>query len=144
MMTWLLPLASDRLRCNCLHGETQFSPLISFDSSTGEKILLLRSLGLFLVTAFAELLGSYLMYLWLRQGKSALLAIPSGLSLVVFGWLLTLHPGAAARTYAAYGGVYVFSALLWLWLIEHQQPTLQDVLGVVIVLLGVAIIILNR
>ena len=106
--------------------------------------MILRSLGLFLVTAFAELLGSYLMYLWLRQGKSAWLAIPSVISLIVFGWLLTLHPGAAARTYAAYGGVYVFSALLWLWLIEHQQPTLEDVLGVGIVLLGVAIIILNR
>ncbi|MBK8135584.1 MAG: YnfA family protein [Chloroflexi bacterium] len=104
----------------------------------------MRSLGLFFVTAFAELLGSYLMYLWLRQGRSALLAIPAVISLLVFGWLLTLHPGAAARTYAAYGGVYVFSALLWLWLIEHQQPTLQDVLGVGVVLIGVAIIILNR
>ncbi len=103
-----------------------------------------KSLGLFLVTALAELLGSYLMYLWLRQGKSALLAIPSVISLVVFGWLLTLHPGAAARTYAAYGGIYVFSAFLWLWLVEHQQPTLQDVIGVGIVLLGVTIIILNR
>lgn len=106
--------------------------------------MILRSLGLFFVTAFAELLGSYLMYLWLRQGRSALLAIPAVISLLVFGWLLTLHPGAAARTYAAYGGVYVFSALLWLWLIEHQQPTLQDVLGVGVVLIGVAIIILNR
>lgn len=106
--------------------------------------MILRSVGLFFVTAFAELLGSYLMYLWLRQGKSAWLAVPSIVSLVVFGWLLTLHPGAAARTYAAYGGVYVFSALLWLWVVEHQQPNLQDVIGVSIVLVGVTVIIFNR
>lgn len=84
------------------------------------------------------------MYLWLRQGKSAFLAIPSIMSLVVFGWLLTLHPGAAARTYAAYGGVYVFSALLWLWAVERLQPTLQDVIGVSIMLIGVMVIVLNR
>lgn len=105
---------------------------------------MLKSAGLFFVTAFAELLGSYLMYLWLRQGKSPLLAIPSILSLIIFGWLLTLHPGAASRTYAAYGGIYVFSALIWLWAVEHQPPTLQDAIGVGIVLVGVFVIILNR
>lgn len=103
----------------------------------------LKSVGLFLVTAFAELLGSYLMYLWLRQGKTVWLVIPSTLSLIAFGWLLTLHPGAAARTYAAYGGIYVFSSLLWLWLVEKQPPTLWDVLGVLIILLGAGIIIVK-
>ncbi len=106
--------------------------------------MVLKSVGLFLVTAIAELVGSYLMYLWLKQGRTAWLAIPSVISFIVFGWLLTLHPGAAARTYAAYGGIYVFSALIWLWIIEHQQPTIQDVVGVGIVLIGVTVIILNR
>ncbi|MEO8610134.1 MAG: YnfA family protein [Chloroflexota bacterium] len=106
--------------------------------------MLLKSVGLFLVTALAELTGSYLMYLWLKQGKSVWLAVPSILSFIVFGWLLTLHPGAAARTYAAYGGVYVFSALIWLWIVERQQLNLQDVIGVSIVLIGVTVIILNR
>lgn len=105
---------------------------------------LLKSLTLFLVTAFFELLGSYLMYLWLRQGKSVWFAVPSIISLVMFGWLLTLHPGAAARTYAAYGGIYVFSALLWLWVVERQTPTLGDMIGVGIVLIGVVVIIQNR
>jgi small multidrug resistance family-3 protein len=100
--------------------------------------------GLFLVTAIAELLGSYLMYLWLRQGKPAWLAIPAVISFIVFGWLLTLHPGAAARTYAAYGGVYVFASLIWLRLVEKQQPTLQIVVGVSIVLIGVVVIILDK
>jgi small multidrug resistance family-3 protein len=104
---------------------------------------LFRAVGLFLITAFAELLGSYLMYLWLRQSKTVWLAIPSILSLILFGWLLTLHPGAAARTYAAYGGIYVFSSLLWLWMVEKQTPTLWDILGGVIILIGAGVIILK-
>jgi small multidrug resistance family-3 protein len=103
-----------------------------------------HTIGLFLLTALAELTGSYLMYLWLRQHQSPWLFIPAVLSFIVFGWLLTLHPGVAARTYAAYGGIYIFASLMWLWLIEKQQPNVQDVLGVAIVLLGIVVIILNR
>jgi small multidrug resistance family-3 protein len=105
---------------------------------------LFKSLGLFFLTAFVELLGSYLMYLWLKQGKSAWLFLPAALSLLAFGWLLTLHPGAAARTYAAYGGVYVISSLLWLRLIEGQNLRVGDLVGGVIILIGAIIIILFR
>lgn len=107
-------------------------------------MLLLKSLGVFFITAIAELLGSYLMYLWLRQGKAAWLSIPAVLSLVIFAWLLTLHPGAAARTYAAYGGVYVVSSLLWLLLIEKQALTLWDIVGGLIILIGAGVIIVAK
>ncbi|RMG88723.1 MAG: YnfA family protein [Chloroflexi bacterium] len=103
-----------------------------------------KSFGLFIITAGAELLGSYLMYLWLRQGKPAWYFLPALASFILFGWLLTLHPGAAARTYAAYGGVYVFSALLWLRFIEGQNLTRWDVLGVLVILLGAGIIIYGK
>lgn len=76
---------------------------------------------LFTATAIAEVLGCYLPYLWLRQGRSIWLLLPAGLSLIVFVWLLTLHPAAAGRTYAAYGGVYVSAALVWLWLGRGNQ-----------------------
>lgn len=62
--------------------------------------LILRTLGLFVVTAIAEILGCYLPYLWLKQRASGWLLIPAALSLAVFAWLLSLHPGAAGRTYA--------------------------------------------
>jgi small multidrug resistance family-3 protein len=104
---------------------------------------LVRALGLFVVTAFAELLGSYLMFLWVRQGKSVWLAVPSIISLVLFGWLLTLHPGAAARTYAAYGGIYVVSSLFWLWWVEGQSPTRWDMVGGIVILIGAIIIIVK-
>lgn len=99
-----------------------------------------KTVGLFVLTALAEIVGCYLPYLWLRQGKSAWLLVPAALSLAAFAWLLTLHPQAAGRTYAAYGGVYVATALLWLWLIERQAPDRWDVLGVCISVVGMAVI----
>lgn len=84
------------------------------------------------------------MYLWLRQGKPIWFAFFAVISLGVFGWLLTLHPGAAARTYAAYGGIYVLSSLLWLLLIEKQQLTRWDVVGGLVILIGAGIIIVGK
>lgn len=107
-------------------------------------MFLLRATFLFLITALAEIIGCYLPYLWLKEGKSALLLIPGALSLTAFAWLLTLHPGAAARTYAAYGGVYISVAVLWLWIIENQRPSRWDIIGVSICLIGMSIIILSN
>jgi small multidrug resistance family-3 protein len=107
-------------------------------------MILIRASLLFILTAVAEILGCYLSYLWLREGKSLWLLLPSAVSLSTFAWLLTLHPGAAARTYAAYGGVYISVALLWLWLVENQRPTRWDLIGVTISLIGMSIIVLSH
>lgn len=100
----------------------------------------LKTLFLFLATAVAEILGCYLPYLWLKKGGSGWLLIPAAASLAVFAWLLTLHPTAAGRTYAAYGGVYIFVAVLWLWAIDGIRPTAWDVTGSLVALAGMAII----
>jgi small multidrug resistance family-3 protein len=103
-------------------------------------MFVMRTFGLFVVTAIAEILGCYLPYLWLRQGRSAWLLAPAALSLMAFALLLTLHPQAAGRTYAAYGGVYVAVALVWLWLVDGISPDRWDLLGVGVTLAGMAII----
>lgn len=100
----------------------------------------LKTIGLFLITAVAEIVGCYLPYLWLTQGRSVWLLLPAGLSLVLFAWLLSLHPTAAGRVYAAYGGVYIFVAILWLWLVDGIRPTLWDLAGSLVALVGMAII----
>lgn len=100
----------------------------------------LRTFGLFVLTAIAEIVGCYLPYLWLKQGRSAWLLVPAALSLAAFAWLLTLHPQAAGRVYAAYGGVYISVALVWLWAVESVRPTFTDFVGVGVCLLGMAII----
>ncbi len=101
---------------------------------------LLATALLFVVTAVAEILGCYLPHLWLRQGKSPLLLLPAAASLIVFAWLLSLHPTAAGRTYAAYGGVYVSVALMWLWLVDGVRPSPADLLGVGLCLGGMTVI----
>ncbi len=100
----------------------------------------LKTVILFLVTAVAEIVGCYLPYLWLREGKSAWLLVPAALSLALFAWLLSLHPTAAGRVYAAYGGVYIFVAILWLWSVDGIKPTVWDIVGSLVALTGMAII----
>lgn len=102
---------------------------------------MLKVLLLFVVTALAEIIGCYLPYLVLREQKSAWLLLPGALSLMLFAWLLTLHPAAAGRTYAAYGGVYICVALCWLTVVEGIGLTRWDVTGAVIALAGILIIL---
>jgi small multidrug resistance family-3 protein len=100
----------------------------------------IKTILLFLVTAVAEIVGCYLPYLWLTQGRSVWLLIPAGLSLALFAWLLSLHPTAAGRVYAAYGGVYIFVAILWLWAVDGVKPTTWDLVGASVALAGMSII----
>lgn len=103
---------------------------------------MLRTLLLYGLTALAEIVGCYLPWLWLRQGGSAWLLLPAAVSLALFVWLLTLHPAASGRVYAAYGGVYVATALVWLWLVDGIRPNGWDVLGVALMLAGMATVML--
>ncbi len=61
------------------------------------RMLVLKTVGLFVLTALAEILGCYLPYVWLRKNGSYWLLVPVGLSQMLFAWLLTLHPTAAGR-----------------------------------------------
>lgn len=100
----------------------------------------MKTLLLYALTAIAEILGCYLPYLWLKEDKSIWLLVPAALALVAFVWLLTLHPSAAGRVYAAYGGVYVAVALLWLWAVEGVRPTTWDWAGIACALIGMGLI----
>jgi small multidrug resistance family-3 protein len=106
-------------------------------------MFVLKSFGLFVLTALAEIVGCYLPYLWLKRGASAWLLLPALASLIAFVWLLTLHPAAAGRVYAAYGGVYVAVALVWLSKIERVPLTAWDIAGAAVAISGMAIIVLG-
>jgi small multidrug resistance family-3 protein len=100
----------------------------------------LKTSVLFVVTAIAEIAGCYLPYLWLNDRAPVWVLLPAAASLALFVWLLTLHPTDAGRVYAAYGGVYVAVAIVWLWVIDAVRPTPWDWLGVAVSLAGMAII----
>ena len=99
-----------------------------------------KTIALFVVTAIAEIVGCYLPLLWLKNLAPVWVLIPATLSLALFVWLLTLHPFASGRVYAAYGGVYVATALGWLWLVDGIRPTIWDSVGVTVILVGMGLV----
>ncbi len=104
-------------------------------------MLVLKTFVLFVLTAVAEIVGCYLPYLWLRKSGSPWLILPAFASLALFSWLLTLHPTASGRVYAAYGGVYIAVALLWLWRVDGVPLTRWDLAGGTVALTGMGIIV---
>ncbi|GLR09381.1 hypothetical protein COO59_04160 [Mixta theicola] len=102
---------------------------------------MIKTTLLFFLTALAEIVGCFLPWLWLKKGASALLLVPAALSLTAFVWLLTLHPAASGRVYAAYGGVYVVTALLWLRWVEGVRLSYTDWLGAAVAFCGMLIIV---
>ena len=92
--------------------------------------------------AIAEIAGCFAFWAWLRLGKSALWILPGTASLILFAWLLTLvDTSHAGRAYAAYGGVYIASALIWLWTVEGARPDRWDMIGAAVCLVGAALIL---
>ena len=100
------------------------------------------SVLVYIGAALAEIAGCFAFWAWLRIDKSPLWLIPGMVSLALFAWLLTLiDTDHAGRAYAAYGGVYIASAIVWLWLAEGTRPDRWDLLGGAICLAGAAIIL---
>ncbi|MEH7828847.1 YnfA family protein [Gemmobacter denitrificans] len=97
----------------------------------------------YLIAAFAEIAGCFAFWAWARLDKSALWLIPGLASLALFAWILTRADSAiAGRAYAAYGGVYIASSMIWMWLVEGQRPDRWDMVGVALCLIGSAVILL--
>lgn len=105
--------------------------------------MLIKTALLFFITALAEITGCFLPWLWLKKGASAWLLVPAVLSLALFVWLLTFHPAASGRVYAAYGGVYVLTALVWLRIVDGVKLSIWDWSGALIAFSGMLIIVLG-
>lgn len=98
-----------------------------------------KSLVYFVVAGGCEIGGGYLIWLWLREGKSLWLAGVGALVLVLYGVIPTLQPAHFGRVYAAYGGVFIVLALLWGWLLDDIPPDTADLLGAGLALLGAGV-----
>ncbi|MEN4534375.1 YnfA family protein [Pantoea agglomerans] len=104
---------------------------------------MIKTALLFFITALAEITGCFLTWLWLKKGGSVWLLLPAAASLALFVWLLTLHPAASGRVYAAYGGVYVLTALLWLRVVDGVKLSVWDWSGALIAFSGMLIIVMG-
>lgn len=102
----------------------------------------MTSFAAFVGAAVAEIAGCFAFWAWLRLGKSVWFLLPGMASLALFARLLTLvEAEAAGRAYAAYGGIYVTAAVLWLWTAEGLRPDRWDVFGAGVTLVGTAVIL---
>lgn len=101
----------------------------------------LATAALFVLTAVMEIVGCFLPMLWLRGRVGAWVLLPAALALTAFVALLALHPAASGRVYAAYGGVYVATAIAWLWLIDGVRPSTWDIAGSAVALAGMLVIV---
>jgi len=100
------------------------------------------SLPIYAAAALAEIAGCFTLWAWWRLDASPLWLVPGTVSLLLFGWLLALvDTGAAGRTYAAYGGIYIAASLGWLWIVEGIRPDRWDLTGALICILGASVIL---
>jgi small multidrug resistance family-3 protein len=99
-----------------------------------------KSFVYFLLAGLCEIGGGYLVWLWLREGRSRWLAVAGALVLILYGIIPTLQPANFGRVYAAYGGVFIVLSLLWGWKVDKVVPDRFDLIGGLIALLGVSII----
>ncbi|CAN1213021.1 YnfA family protein [Tumidithrix helvetica PCC 7403] len=97
---------------------------------------ILKSLVYFFLAGLCEIGGGYLIWLYLREGKSIWVALLGALLLIGYGFVATLQPTNFGRTYAAYGGIFIVLSLLWGWRVDGISPDRFDFLGAAIALLG--------
>lgn len=104
----------------------------------------MTTFALYALAALAEVAGCFAFWAWLRLDKSPLWLVPGMIALAVFAIILTrIEADFAGRVYAAYGGVYIASSLVWLWLVEDRIPDRWDLSGAAICLAGAAVILLG-
>ena len=99
-----------------------------------------RSALYFLLAGLLEIGGGYLVWLWLREGRSPWIAGIGAVILALYGVVPTLQPAHFGRVYAAYGGVFVVMSLLWGWWLDGIRPDRWDFAGGLLCMAGVGVI----
>ena len=100
----------------------------------------ISSVGLFLLAALAEIGGGFLVWLWIRQKKKIIFGIVGGIILFTYGIIPTLQPSNFGRVYAAYGGFFIISSILWGTMVDKKRPDKFEIIGSMVAVLGAAII----
>lgn len=102
--------------------------------------VIITTLGLFFFASLLEIGGGYLIWKWLREHKGKIFGLVGGLILFSYGVIPTFQPANFGRVYAAYGGIFVISSILWGYWIDKKKPDKFEIIGSIIVLIGVTVI----
>jgi small multidrug resistance family-3 protein len=105
------------------------------------RMSVLRSIGLFLLAAVAEIGGAWLVWQGVREHRGLVFAGAGVLALGAYGFVATLQPDTHfGRILAAYGGIFVAGSLLWGMLLDGFRPDRYDLIGAMLCLVGVGVI----
>ena len=107
-------------------------------------MFMLKTIFIFLLAGICEIGGGYLIWQWLKNDKSIYYGGLGGLLLVLYGAIATFQTASFAKVYATYGGVFVVLSLVWVYKMENYVPDKFDVIGSIIVLIGVGIIYFGK
>jgi len=102
--------------------------------------LIITTIALFFAAAFFEICGGYLVWRWLKEKKSWVIGLLGGAILFLYGIIPTFQPAHFGRVYAAYGGIFIVSAIIWGAIIDKKIPDKHEIIGALITLLGAGII----
>ena len=100
----------------------------------------LITLTLFFAAAIAEIGGGYLVWLWLREKKTIALGALGGIILFVYGIIPTLQPAEFGRVYAAYGGIFIVSTIIWGRIVDKKKPDRYEIIGSIVAVTGTLVI----
>ena len=102
---------------------------------------IIKTLGLFLVAGLCEIGGGYLVWQWMRSGKSPWWGLIGAVLLMLYGVVATWQPTSFGKTYAVYGAIFIVMSIAWAWYFDGFKPDRLDLIGGAIVLVGVAVIL---
>ena len=108
------------------------------ESLTSNAIIV--TLGLFFVAALMEICGGYLVWQWIREKKGIIMGLMGGIILFLYGTIPTLQPSHFGRTYAAYGGIFIISSIIWGMIVDKKKPDRFEIIGSLVAICGAIII----
>jgi small multidrug resistance family-3 protein len=110
--------------------------LVSLDDTN----IIVVTLGLFFVAALMEVGGGYLVWQWIREKKGILMGLTGGIILFLYGIIPTLQPSHFGRIYAAYGGIFIISSIVWGLIVDKRKPDRFEIIGSLVAVSGAIII----
>ena len=102
--------------------------------------IILITVGIFFAAAILEISGGYLVWKWRKEHKNKIFALVGALILFSYGVIITFQPATFGKVYATYGGIFIISSIIWGYWIDKKKPDRFDIIGSIVVLVGVAII----